>query len=395
MNIWLGKLTAAAITDERGQNAAGWVLLAILAPIIILIAALCAAASGGAEHNNSIVKACFYSLELSEKVPNEYRQHISHMRSAFSLLDSAVSEANMQMEDGNSLDPMRVKAIFFALCFGEDAPTARAANSFAECFYTMEQAVRRIEEEDDEGNIFIRDESYLRAVPLSLENAYSNVRMLLGRDITDDDRNNISHIYSMVAGSMGIDSYNGSYAISGGKSLELDASKFKNVHTKNADDLVTYAVHAWESGWGYVWGTYGCVLTESQFNSKLQQYPEGVGKYADFIRENWVGGRTADCVGLIKGYGWLNPDTLTIDYGTNGMPDISANQMYYNASQSGTIDTIPEIPGLAVWHNGHIGVYIGNGEVIEAMGTKYGVVRTQLEGRGWTHWLKIAYIDYD
>ena len=77
------------------------------------------------------------------------------------------------------------------------------------------------------------------------------------------------------------------------------------------------------------------------------------------------------------------------------MPDIGANQMYYSASESGPISTIPEIPGLAVWHDGHIGVYIGHGEVIEAMGTRYGVVKTQFAGRGWTHWLKIAYINYD
>ena len=44
---------------------------------------------------------------------------------------------------------------------------------------------------------------------------------------------------------------------------------------------------------------------------------------------------------------------------------------------------------------GHIGVYIGGGEVIEAMGTRYGVVKTQLAGRGWTHWLKIPGINYD
>ena len=54
---------------------------------------------------------------------------------------------------------------------------------------------------------------------------------------------------------------------------------------------------------------------------------------------------------------------MTIDYGTHGMPDIGANQMYYNATESGTIDTMPDIPGLAVWHDGHIGVYIGGGQV--------------------------------
>ena len=82
-------------------------------------------------------------------------------------------------------------------------------------------------------------------------------------------------------------------------------------------------------------------------------------------------------------------------YGTNGMPDLGANQMYYSASVSGPIETMPDTPGLAVWHDGHIGVYIGDGYVIEAMNTKKGVVKTKLEGRGWTHWLEIEYINYD
>ena len=177
--------------------------------------------------------------------------------------------------------------------------------------------------------------------------------------------------------------------------MELDAAMLTDASTKNAADLVIYVTNAWNSGWGYVWGTYGQVLTPELLQYKLTQYPEGVGEYAAFIRANWLGKRTADCVGLIKGYGWLSTDTMTIDYGTHGMPDIGANEMFYNATRRGGIETMPDTPGLAVWKSGHIGVYIGNGEVIEAMGTKYGVVKTQLEGRGWTHWLEIPYINYD
>lgn len=142
---------------------------------------------------------------------------------------------------------------------------------------------------------------------------------------------------------------------------------------------------------GYLWQ----VLTPELLQYKLTQYPDGVGKYAAFIRANWLGRHTADCVGLIKGYGWLSTDTMTIDYGTHGMPDIGANEMFYNATRRGGIETMPDTPGLAVWKAGHIGVYIGNGEVVEAMGTKYGVVKTQLEGRGWTHWLEVPGIEYE
>ena len=178
----------------------------------------------------------------------------------------------------------------------------------------------------------------------------------------------------------------------------IDISGFTNPRTKNNYDLAAYAIQAWEHGWGYVWGTFGTVLTESMLQYKLEQYPD-IGASEAFIREHWLGRRTTDCVGLLKGYGWLNPDTLTIDYNTNGMPDYNADRMYASAKENGTeyggMDTMPDIVGLGLWKQGHWGVYVGNGYAIEAMGAQYGVVRTKVEGRGWQGWCKIPYIQYD
>ena len=158
---------------------------------------------------------------------------------------------------------------------------------------------------------------------------------------------------------------------------------------KNNLGLVQWAIQAHENGWGYVYGTYGNVLTESLLQDRAAVFGGEVTDYMDFIRQNWLGKRTADCVGLIKGYGWYDAESGEIKVGSNGMMDVGAN-----ATVKGTIDTIPEVPGLAVWVDGHIGIYIGNGEVIEAMNTLRGVTRTQLAGREWTHWLQIPYISY-
>lgn len=178
------------------------------------------------------------------------------------------------------------------------------------------------------------------------------------------------------------------------RSVYIDISDYTDPKTKNNLDLVKWAKHAQESGWGYVYGTYGEICSPNLLEYKGKQYPDEVGNYADFIRQNWLGRRTADCVGLIKGYGWYNTETEKIEIGANNMPDIGADTMYENASEKGTIDTIPEIPGLAVWHEGHIGIYIGNGEVIQAANTNAGVIRTPIGQSGWTHWLKIPYISY-
>lgn len=80
------------------------------------------------------------------------------------------------------------------------------------------------------------------------------------------------------------------------------------------------------------------------------------------------------------------------------MPDKSANGMFdYAKSQGmewGTIASIPDVPGIAVRYDGHVGVYVGNGEVVEERGFNYGCVKTKLKDRNWLHWYKIPGIKY-
>lgn len=393
MNFRLARLLLSVPGSEQGRKAVAWVLALVLSLLLLLVSVIAALASGEAQHNKGTVEACFYGTALSLETPAEFETHIREMRQAFSLLDSTVASINTRGESGG-LDPIMVKAVFLALCFGEEAPGRRAAGRFVNCFYTETEHIRLVKQEDEDGNPITLEERTTVISPLPLSAACGNLSTLLGREITESDRKNILHIYTMVAGSMGDVNYDGAYSVSCRYSEDMTGLVLTD-DSKTADDLVRYALNAYESGWGYVWGTFGTVLTNEAFVSKLAQYPEGVGNYEGFIREHWLGRRTVDCAGLIKSYCWYDGETQTITYAANGMPDLSANQFYYTAAESGPISTIPEIPGLAVWHDGHIGVYIGNGEVIEAMGTKYGVVKTQLAGRNWSHWLKIPGIHYD
>ena len=174
----------------------------------------------------------------------------------------------------------------------------------------------------------------------------------------------------------------------------IDTSDYTDPNTKNNLDLVKWAEYAADKGWGYVYGTYGTVLTESMLTAKMEQYPDEVATKEQFIRDTWIGKRTADCVGLIKGYGWFNTVSQDTEIGANGMQDLSANGMYDAATVKGEISTIPETPGLAVWKDGHIGIYIGDGNVVEAYGTERGVIRSALADGGWTHWLEVPSINY-
>ncbi|MBC5787053.1 MULTISPECIES: hypothetical protein [Clostridiaceae] len=182
--------------------------------------------------------------------------------------------------------------------------------------------------------------------------------------------------------------------MSGIRTVAIDTSGFKDPTTKNNLDLATWAEQACQTGWGYVYGTYGTVLSETILRQKLQQFPDEVVPFESFIRQNWMGKRTADCIGLIKAYGWFDPNTGEINYGTNGIQDLSANNTFEAATEKGTIDTIPEVPGIIVWEPGHVGIYLGNDTVIESMNTEKGVVKTQLSKRSFTHWFYMPGIRY-
>lgn len=171
-------------------------------------------------------------------------------------------------------------------------------------------------------------------------------------------------------------------------------SDYTDPVTKNNLDLAKWAIHAYENSWGYVYGTCGTVLNESLLESLAVMYPNEVGSHEEYIRTDLLGGRTVDDVGLIKGYAWYDVASGKTILFSNGMPDVDADALFENADEKGVLECIPEVPGLAVWYEGHVGVYVGNGEVVEAKSTGEGIVKTALANGAWTHWFKVPYIIY-
>lgn len=153
--------------------------------------------------------------------------------------------------------------------------------------------------------------------------------------------------------------------------------------------LVEYAKA--QLGLPYWYGTFGNKASANLYATKKKDYPKYYASWNDFPTQ--YGKRVHDCVGLIKGYLWSDSATATPKY--NSTQDFSANGMRAACTERGDISTMPDIPGVLVFMSGHVGVYIGNGEVIEARGHEYGVVKTKLEGRGWRWWGKCPFIDYN
>jgi len=127
--LLLAKGAAIVLTDENARKAVGWVMIAILSPVILVIAFLCALASGTAPHNISAAELCFYSGELPSDTPKEYRTYIEDMRTSFELLDGFIAAANHKTEGEESLDGIKVKAFFMPSTSRRTPPAAGTARS--------------------------------------------------------------------------------------------------------------------------------------------------------------------------------------------------------------------------------------------------------------------------
>jgi cell wall-associated NlpC family hydrolase len=170
----------------------------------------------------------------------------------------------------------------------------------------------------------------------------------------------------------------------------------KNAPAPNPSDqksntgLVEFA-RAW-LGQPYWYGTCCYPCTSSLLKSKTAQYPSmyTAARMARYQKDIKEGKSCADCVGLIKGYHWFKDGKVKYDKKT----DVSATGLLNLAKIKGPIRTMPEIPGLVLHKQGHVGIYEGNGNVIEAKGFAHGIIRSKIGDTPWTSWMVDPLISY-
>ena len=147
-------------------------------------------------------------------------------------------------------------------------------------------------------------------------------------------------------------------------------------------------------GLPYWFGTFGQTASASLYASKKAQYPK---YYTASDYKSQYGKRVHDCAGLIKGYLWSATPTSAPKY--NAATDYGATAFYQHCNLKGSIGTFDKIPGRLVFKGkpgkmSHVGVYVGDGKIIEAKGHKYGVVISNLD-ETWDYWGQCELITED
>ena len=149
--------------------------------------------------------------------------------------------------------------------------------------------------------------------------------------------------------------------------------------------------------WGYIWGTAGETWTAAK-QAELEKTTDKDREQGRLYGSKWIGHKVADCSGLFSwafkqlgGYMYHGSNTMWLKYCT-------AKGEMRNGKRT---DGLPLLPGTAVFtynkkdgKRGHVGLYIGDGWVIEAQGTKAGVVKTKVTASKWVEWGELKGVDY-
>ena len=194
--VTVAKAAVTLLSNEKTRKGIGWAVAAILSPIIVVVALLCVLGSGAVSHNISAAQLCFQDGPLPDNIPAEYRVCIEEMRAHMAELDESIAAIEAMIEDDSSLDPIRVKAVFFSLYFGGEAPLI---SQFANCFATSEIRTRTVTETDEEGNEIEVEQIYTVAIPVEdMATVYANISASLGVEITDEQKSNADNVYSLI-----------------------------------------------------------------------------------------------------------------------------------------------------------------------------------------------------
>ena len=175
-----------------------------------------------------------------------------------------------------------------------------------------------------------------------------------------------------------------------------------------ASDLVEKFKYALSEHWGYIWGTAGVLWTSAKQAQKVQYMVSKYGtdwkKSADAKADNyykaalygskWINHTVADCSGLFV---WAFKQLGgSIYHGSNSIYD------RYCSEKGKITDDIRKtmLPGTAVFvckpsgNKSHIGLYAGNGKVIEEKGTEAGCCVSNVTDGKWTYYGLLKGIEY-
>ena len=148
--------------------------------------------------------------------------------------------------------------------------------------------------------------------------------------------------------------------------------------------------------WGYIWGTAGEKWTEAK-QRELEKSTDSNRAQGRKYGKKWIGHTVADCSGL---FSWAFKQLGgTMYHGSDTMYRKWCTEKG-DLKKGKRTDCAVLKPGTAVfvWNGSrysHVGLFVGDGTVIEAMGTINGVTTTKVTAGKWTYWGELVGVLYE
>ena len=165
-----------------------------------------------------------------------------------------------------------------------------------------------------------------------------------------------------------------------------------------ASELIKEFQIALDDHWGYIYGIKHAMWSQARQDAYVKAYSGDPDRELSCeLGSKWIGHWVTDCSGL---FAWSFEQLGgKIAHGSNSIWNNYCSAKGQMKSGKRT-DGKALLPGTAVFtssgnkHN-HIGLYVGDGWVIEAKGTKAGVTKTPITDKRWTHWGELKDVIYN
>ncbi|MBO7662991.1 MAG: peptidoglycan-binding protein [Clostridia bacterium] len=149
--------------------------------------------------------------------------------------------------------------------------------------------------------------------------------------------------------------------------------------------------------WGYIWGTAGEKWTAAK-QAQLDKTTDADRANSRKYGSQWIGHMVADCSGLFSwafkqlgGYMYHGSDTMFRKYCTETGELKTGKRTDGQGLKPGTAVFVYKSDKKKYTH---VGLYIGDGWVIEAAGARQGVIRGKITNSKWTNWGELKGVDY-
>lgn len=341
--------TAAMIAKAAiamGANKKVWtgiasVIVGICIPFILAIVCILNLASAAADHNRAAVRLAFRGGFVPLSMPADYKEYIYKMQQSFEWIDAAMDEIDAVAE-GDVQDRYLVRAVFYSLYFGEDWLWLGESDyqRFAESFVKFEDRTRIVT--DEEGGQSVENYQASIAITDKVE-LFERIKDHYWVEVTYEQQANAMNVWHIAK-------YNTTAM------QESDAYDDGWTNWNGGGDVTYYDLPASEVGGKVV------ELAMSRLGHPYSQTYRG--------KDNYV-----DCSYLTL---WCYRQVGII------LPGTAAEQGRYLVEHNLTIAKEDLQPGdLVFWSykpNGrfmnitHVGIYAGDGKVVDASYSKGKVV---------------------